>query len=77
MKKQVKVIRSAHQTVVIYRDAPKQRTTAVIKVAPANPVPVYVMGVLTYVIMPSGRMYTVPRTWLQFFINLITKFTFA
>jgi hypothetical protein len=59
MKKQVKVIRSANQTVVIYRDPPKQRALAVAPIVTQKPVVVRFLGVAKYVIMPSGRMLPV------------------
>lgn len=70
MKKQVKVIRTANQTVVIYRDPPKGK--APIAVMKQRPVPVYQNGrKLYYISLPSGRCTPVRRGFMWRIIKFI------
>lgn len=69
MKNKVQVIRSANQTIVIYREPAKEK-----KEAPAmkqKPVPVYREGRKLFYIMPSGRYLPVREGWLWHVVKFL------
>ncbi len=66
MRKHVKVIRSANQTVVIYRDEPIKKAAVSVPVTRAKAVPVFCMGKFLFYILPSGRIHYPRRYFLGF-----------
>jgi hypothetical protein len=60
--KQVQVIRSNNQTMVIYKDAPAPRKKKAKVPMSQKAIPVYVMGKFQYYVLPNGKIHYPKRS---------------